>query len=228
MRSLSFLVSLALASIALPAVSATTQRDRVASFLEDHLIGKTLVHEAKGLRDRDRVTGENYEYDFARRWAFSNLTQSDRGLSFDALVSIQQTRYALQDGVRGEGKRMDRQIIVRFEAQESRATGTLFGFAYYMTSAGMALDPTGRAYTLTIGFEADELVLRYTSIPGNEWPGGTSDDWRLVSCDDEERIRLEDGKIVRYWSETCFIVDPKTMLRSGPSASPFVVKDVEG
>jgi hypothetical protein len=186
----------------------TSERSQVVSFLKANVIGKTL--ELKVLSKIDRG---NVEVEFHRKTTFSNLMESEKGFRFDEIASIRQTNFDLDvNGKRvGEGRRVDRTVVVHWEVGERLSTGKLVGFGTFAVNT--AVSPEGEFSTLTMGMEGDKLVmLRSTGMYSDFFTAGGR--FKPGAADTRIEMAVVKGKLERTARETPYDVDPKTMKRT--------------
>lgn len=185
-----------------------SERGQVVRFLKANVIGKTLELKVISKIDRGKV-----EVEFHRKTTFCNLMESEKGFRFDEVASIRQTNFDLDaNGKRiGEGRRVDRTVVVHWEVGERRSTGKLIGFGTFAVNT--AVSPEGEFNTLSMGMEGDKLVmLRSTGMYSDFF--ATGGQFKPGAADTRIEMTVVRGKLERTARETPYDVDPKTMKRT--------------
>lgn len=216
-------VSLSAALVSVCATKAFAgNRDAVADAIRDNLVDKTFVTESKS--SSRSPEGEEQLSEVARRWTFTNLSKSNKGLAFDAIVNLSQTDTFTSASGEQTVRRRDRAMAVRFEAQQLY-TGALVGFARFTSYAGMeGKDPTGRGMTFSMTLDGNVLRMSYNEVTPSESKAGASGELRLIQCDHTDEFNLDGANTTRKFLQQCYKVDPATYAR-GEALSPFRSED---
>ena len=217
-----FLKVVSVSALVFSANAYAGSRDAVAEAFKTNLIDKTFVTESKS--SSRNAQGEDQFTEVARRWTFANLSRSNKGLSVDAIVNIQQTdTFTTASGAKTV-RRRDRAMVVRFEAQELY-TGALVGFARFVSYAGMeGKDPAGRGLTLSMSLDGNKLHMAYSDVAPGESKTGASNESSLITCDHSDDFNLNGAATTRKFVQQCYQVDPVTFVR-GAALTPFVSED---
>ncbi len=217
-----FLGIVSVSALAFSANVYAGSRDSVAEAFKTNLIDKTFVTESKSSSRNPQ--GEEQLTEVARRWTFTNLSKSNKGLAVDAIVNIQQTDTFTTSSGQQTVRRRDRAMVVRFEAQELY-TGALVGFARFTSYAGMeGKDPMGRGMNLSMTLEGNTLRLAYSDVAPSESKTGASGELRLITCDHSDEFNLNGAATTRKFVQQCYQVDPQTFAR-GEALTPFRSED---
>ena len=218
------LIALTALTIALPVradppAAKPGPRADVLAFLKDHAIGKSLT--------TGPTTGkleEKLEYEFSRRTTFCDLTETDKGLTFDVVNVVTQTNYDLDD----KGKRIppgrveNRVVTARYELRQLESAPLLVGGA--RITANSAVDPTGSVGLIQMEMRDGKLMVREsTQMTDYFAPGGK---FRLVADENEVEFAVVGGKLQRTQTITSYDVDPATLKRT-PHGEPSKLVDKE-
>lgn len=199
-----------------------TQRDAIANFIRDKMIGKVLVLQKSGT-----IPGAPVEYDFKRSTHFNDLQLTKNGLTFKKTWVIEQTNYDLdKDGKRIPGKvsKKDRIIVSMNELFQSSSTGAVIGLRRSISST--LDDPTGSGSELFMSIKDDVLTIKSKTIAYGDffdvgdttYPGVTHS---------TEIFQVKDGKLTSENTLTVFKVENPDTMELGKESPADIYSDSE-
>lgn len=192
--------------------TALSERQRVTRFLQEHVIGKTVVT-PKSIHKLDRDTMESETED---QIAFTNLTESSQGFSFDFTMINKAMRYDLDPS--GQRKLPGRDLsgteVYRYEIVERISTGKLTGTIRLLSMTVKAPSREGAAI-LIFGIKVEDGKLHWNeTLPGYLDLVAAGGKYKPGSWDATNVMFLEKGKLHLRTMYTLFDVDPDTLTRT--------------
>ncbi len=146
------------------AAEPLTVRDRIATFLETKVMGKTQEVSAKGKITAD---GQDFLVDFKATVTWTGLKKTSEGLVFEETRDIKQTNTKMDANGEplGEAIKNDRIVKLQFAVGEREVTKTLVGLAIVMENS--LEEPTGVGFTTMMEIsDNDQELFVYQSMTG--------------------------------------------------------------
>ncbi len=143
-------------------VDPASVRDRVFSFLEKNVMGRTQKVATQGTIESDGVV---YSVDFSADIKWDSLKKTEDGLTFQETRDIKQTSSKPGAGGKTEAFVTDRVVILSYALAERQTTKSLVGI---VTETKNTLeDPTGRAFVAMVEPSVDNKELYiYQALAG--------------------------------------------------------------
>jgi hypothetical protein len=190
-----------------------SERTEVIEFLRKHIIGRTVVAEANTTSEE----GGRLAVAYQDQTSFNNLVETADGFSFDLTALFRGTRFVKDDG-RGflaEGT-LDAIRVYRYKITERKSSGKLVGYARFVASTNPQNDPfSGACFVSRISLAGGELVVEDTQAGYCDFVLSDGS-FKPVASDGKYRYAAEHGKLVVYYQQATFDVDPETMGRTRP------------
>jgi len=188
-----------------------SERTEAIKFLRKYIIGRTVVAEAVTTSDDGGRLAVAYE----DQTFFNNLVETADGFSFDLTALSRGTRFVKGDrrGFLAEGT-LDAIRVYRYEITERKSSGELVGYARYVASTNPQHDPfSGTCFLSRISIAGGEFVVEDTQAGYCDFVSSDGS-FRAVASDGKYRYAPKRGKLVVYYQQATFDVDPETMRRT--------------
>jgi len=180
------------------------QKSQVVSFFQTKMNGKTVS--ATDPREEDG--------DFSQSWSYANFRPSDKGFSYEEILTIKQSVYAVdKDGKRtGDPDIRDRMYSTHTEVTYLPTLKKYVGFKTTNATTFKDADPVGSGKTVeSITADADGITIKWTDLHPQEWRKAPPDQGtELIRSTHTERLTVENGKLKREFSQLTSIIDPAT------------------
>jgi hypothetical protein len=200
---------------------AASDRVRVAKFLKEHVIGKTIVTPKTAFKaDNGKMEGEYQDLT-----SYSNFAETASGFSFDYTTVSQDMRYDLdKDGKRVlPGRETSGTEVYRYEFCERASTKKLMGTARPTTATTKTPSRDGSAILVTGIKIADGKLLWEETLPGYADFFAANGKYKPGSWDSRFTYSIVEGKLWLEYQETKrYDVDPDTLKRT-PTNDKFPV-----
>ncbi len=195
-----------------------SNRDEIHEFIENNLIGRTLLYTYEGNIANDTIFTK-----FHRKKTFTDLKRSKRGLSFKIYAVIEQKNWDLDN----EGKRVtpksprakDRVLSTQTAVTQRNSTGELIGFSF--TDGNSIADSSGSVQSARLGLTKLEdgtpaLRIEYRTVLYEDH-FAKAGSWRPGVSHSTELLFRENGKLVGKYSSTSYSVDADTLRKDESS-----------
>jgi len=185
------------------------QKERLADFLREHVMERTLVDEGEATIAESRL-----KVRYRTRLTFTGLAETSNGFSFREVGVVQKTKFDIDDEgqVVSEGINRDVAGVTEFHFAKRRSSDRVIGTVSNLeaTSGGR---PVGVDAIPRISLADGKLTMHRRGVLYDDY-FSEGDTWRAGSADSVHEFWVEEGRLNLKVTSTYYDVDVETLERT--------------